>query len=479
MAPMLGQASMTDLGCARSLALAAMWVGSACTGGVGPSGPVDGALGTPVDGAVGTPVDGGVVATPIDGGAVDTPADGAALPPPPTNTTTADYESFLDQFYPERPYGWNDIATRERTIGQGQSPWDVLSNDVIGDNEQLTSTRFRARFSEYVTSTRIFWISSPGGYSSGTGGVIRMRIYPDADGLPDTSGTLHGEATFTPALTPDHEITASGGGYFHEHEFSRLVPLVAGQRYHVVFENIDSSPAENFISRESANTRTDNVPTDPIFDRTDWVTLRKEGSDDWWVFDDGYAFLQPIQQIDQPSGSYGFGMYGPSNHDDYNFVFTRAEPIRTRIRPSTTRTWYGGAIALNAITGGVIDWELTTEAGATLASGSFEQATPDDGPTAQEARSVRFASWFPFWFGSGVALTADESYFLTYTPRDASSWRSTTSADGRSSDRFPLLAWPEVSAEHTVDGEFRFSIAYDHSTSSDAGNWREYFVTSD
>jgi hypothetical protein len=473
---------MTGLGSApsRALALGVLFIGSACTGAVvGPSAPVDGAVRTPTDArAVGAEADGGALGAPVDGGALGAPVDGGTLPPPPTSTTTADYDRFLDQFYPDRPYSSNDIAMRDRTIGQGQSPWDVMSNDMIGQGE-LTATRFRARFDGYLVSTRVYWIGAAGGYGDGTGGVIRMRIYPDVDGLPDTTGTLHGEATFRPALSPDHLITADGGGDFHDHEFSQLVPLVAGERYHIVFENIDPNPSENFISRESANTRADNVPTDPLFDRTDWVTLRKAGADDWWAFDDDYAFLQPMQQITQAGGAYGFGMYAPGNYYDSNFVFTRAAPIRTLIRPRATRTWYGGAIAINAITGGFIDWELTTEAGATLAAGSFEQASPDDAPTAQEASSMRFVSWFPFWFGTGVELTGGESYFLTYTPRDASSWRSTTNGDGRPSDRFPLLAWPEVSAQHWYDGEFLFSHQYSHSTSDDVGNWREYFVTSE
>lgn len=404
-------------------------------------------------------------------------------PPPgagPSVTLATDYAAFLTTHLPDRPYALTSTHAA-KAVGCGVLLNDDIANQVIGTTGGVfrrAAMRFRSKFSANLTGMRHYWAITAGdsGYSAGTGGAIRLRVYPDnGSGLPNEAGTIFSETIFYPDLPQ--------GYHFFTTAFTPNAPLVAGTVYHLTAENIDADPAANRISFESSVCYGDNLPASPVYEALDWVMMIKDNTNGgaWWAYSDSYAKLSPITELHFGSDRQGQASYAGGNFQgppERTFLRTNALPWRTRIIPTSTRTWYGGAITCNPVVAGHVDWTLTTSGGTELASGSFSADAADDVDTAQVGYAYKFNKRFPIYFGAGVELTSGSTYYVTYTPRAAAEFRVVMQTDGRGEGFSTVVTYEELTAQHYRDGAWSSSVPYNHALNSNWGHWREWFMTS-
>ena len=120
----------------------------------------------------------------------------------------------------------------------------VYGSGIGGDtrnNHRLdgTSLSFRFRSSGGIPHSIKVSERTGSGYSIGTGGTIRASLQADSAGKP--SGTVIASVDWSPGNPGTDER-------WPEHVFVGGSALTKGALYHVVFANIDPSPAANYIS---------------------------------------------------------------------------------------------------------------------------------------------------------------------------------------------------------------------------------------
>lgn len=144
--------------------------------------------------------------------------------------------------------GINERASSAATTGGAHRAGslvqaDALGNTVIGgDDATALAFRFRAAWTGSAVAARFYVIqntSQRSGYSSGTGGTMRLTLRADSGSSPHRPvGPALASTTFRPATS----------GVFPLVRFGRRAHIVAGRYYHVVFQNIDSQPQRNYVS---------------------------------------------------------------------------------------------------------------------------------------------------------------------------------------------------------------------------------------
>jgi hypothetical protein len=167
---------------------------------------------------------------------------------------------------------------------------DALANTQIGgtscDCPNLRSSfRFRARRTVPLVAVRVYLITDAEGYAAGTGGTIRASIRAD-DGTPEHRPTDATLATATVPLEPFPRVL-----------FGEPAPLVGGSLYHLVFENTDAAPTENFVSINSLFVSPPISPRQAQYDDVDWAQLLDYG--DGWQVRPEYT---PILQLESADG---------------------------------------------------------------------------------------------------------------------------------------------------------------------------------
>jgi hypothetical protein len=120
---------------------------------------------------------------------------------------------------------------------------DSLGNTVVGGTDRTAlAFRFRAAWTGSAVAARFYVITNVNGrtgYSSGTGGTMRVSLRADSGSAPHRpAGRELASATFRPARS----------GVFPLIRFRGRPRIVAGRLYHVVFTNIDPRPERNYVS---------------------------------------------------------------------------------------------------------------------------------------------------------------------------------------------------------------------------------------
>ena len=133
-----------------------------------------------------------------------------------------------------------DSAEFSRLYGPGVFTMSTLYNvpvGIEGGMDKIASLRFRAVVSGPLQKIRLYWPTGSG-YSAGTGGRIRITVLPD-DGsdkhLPVLNGSPLAQTHFTPGLNPRSPQSLLDDITFEQNPR----PLVPGELYHVVLENVD------------------------------------------------------------------------------------------------------------------------------------------------------------------------------------------------------------------------------------------------
>jgi hypothetical protein len=138
------------------------------------------------------------------------------------------------------------------------NPWvpSYLANLTLQGNDRY-SYRFKAKHSGPMTGFQNYMQSNTSrtGYAGGNGGTIRYQLVADnGSGQPNESQIL-AQVTWNPglnngsALPPGSDnYTDSHPIYFADKYWPTKPTLVAGNRYHLIIENIDPDKNSNYIS---------------------------------------------------------------------------------------------------------------------------------------------------------------------------------------------------------------------------------------
>jgi hypothetical protein len=160
--------------------------------------------------------------------------------------------------------------------GSGASA-DALANTVLGGTSRTSASyRFQARHASTLEAIRVFFIWSlvKTGYQAGDGGSIRVDLEAD-DGT-----AAHLPTGVSLASLNYGDILAQNDNY-PRLEFPAPATLKGGGIYHLVFTNVDPSPAVNYVSLDSLFTDAQTAPMQPGCSDATWAVLLRAGAGAW------------------------------------------------------------------------------------------------------------------------------------------------------------------------------------------------------
>jgi hypothetical protein len=122
-----------------------------------------------------------------------------------------------------------------------------LNNETIGRFGYKVQFRGRSPSAACYSTLQVYHIGSATnpGYSSGTGGVVRVH-------LESRGHDVGGAATWAPGLVNGGLPPGTDSHYFfHTYTLSPAPCLTAGQKFAIIFENVDPNPSVNWLGVEA------------------------------------------------------------------------------------------------------------------------------------------------------------------------------------------------------------------------------------
>jgi hypothetical protein len=358
----------------------------------------------------------------------------------------------------------------KRLFGPGIFIMDMLSNLRCGDAyEYANAVRFRAPKSGLMTSIKAYWVAGGTGYAAGTGGVIRIRAYPaDAAMKPDMAKPPIATGQYVPKLVGGKHVNSK---WYDTVPLSSVSPLVAGNLYVFVFDNIDPDPVRNYISVNHTETLVENGKPSRWIAPSDWGSLVTWKGANWRELSaqeyNGGLFA-PILQVNLADGScFGNSDMETGNVDGEYWTISTTQPARERITLRTARTLGGISFMTAASVAGSLAWQLL-DGVTVLASGKVTEATAN----FKTKGSTGIFKWYDAALAARVPLATGKTYDLLFTPQGASKW---IFADERNGSDYNF-AWPaattETQAQHYRNGKWLNAYHWDHNQSAAGSNWR-------
>lgn len=373
-----------------------------------------------------------------------------------------------------------------RLKGGAKIQYDSLMNNQVGGSNRMVAHRFRATASGNVASVRLYWIASAtsSGYSSGTGGTIRIRVYPcGSDNKPNLAAAYLSEAIWSPNL--------NSGGYpvsFSNTNqpiaMTSTAPLVAGSLYCVVYENIHSSKSTNWLCTDDACIISGNQPINPWLADTELAVLRGTGtaSSATWTDETNLATKTtnwqqiPNVAIVLAGGAVMGNMRAEGSNTRYNIRganLSSTYPARSRIVAPVNWTVIGFSLGTAFSVAGDLLVELKNSTGTTLKSATITQSSAN--VTTQPIANTEVGcvmTWYHRSFPSATAFTAGQTFYLQYTPQGAARCWFQDIKDFRAYGYPNIDHTHQFHAEHYQSGVWK-GFNWASTTSADVSTWRD------
>ncbi|MDO4685270.1 MAG: hypothetical protein Q4A92_01875 [Corynebacterium sp.] len=373
----------------------------------------------------------------------------------------------------------------ENLYGPGVVTQTALGNTVVGvidGKQRIASNRFRASESGELASVRLYWPTGTG-YSSGNGGKVKVSLVADdgsAGHFPNLSAEPLAVAYYEPKLVDGAK--QDDGPLVPLLDFDTAHPITAGETYHVVLENIDPNPAENYISSDHSITHRDNGSPARWTDPNDWGSvigyrnhldtdsdftwkdLTKEGSGD--------NLFVPIMELKMSDGTVqgNFDMESGSVVPDRITTITSEAPVRERFTPSENKQVKGISVATAVSVGGSLTWSIQ-DGDEVLATGTIDQPEANFSTHQTKKNEIAAYHWYDVTLPNTVEMHAGRTYDLVFRAEGSSEWKIGDHSNGSLYD----VAWPaaftESQAQHQHNGEWINTNHWDHTKSGKGTNW--------
>lgn len=352
---------------------------------------------------------------------------------------------------PNQALQWSSTQA-QRLIGRGLWYWDDLVNlnaERTAGLDFIVSTRFRALTSGNAEQVQI-WFQDGAGYAAGNGGTARFRIFPDnGSGRPNMGTAALATATYVlKNMTNGVFSPRNGANLFPIHTFTSTTPLVAGQLYHCVVDNIASDPAANSFCQDNAMVWVpqSGMPINRYLSDQEWGALRGSapaGTTNYTWVDctvDGVpgglgGKSLPFMML-KIGGSWqglmSVSSANPGNSSSTQWLRASNAPVRERYTPTVNMTVVGASFVANTQVAGTLQVQLK-QGTTVLATGTVTQSTAN-ATTFTDPYSgtiLQKPFWYEVKFPSAVSLTAGIQYDLEMTPQGSSQWRFWDMRNGR------------------------------------------------
>ncbi|MDO5052965.1 MAG: hypothetical protein Q4E05_08760 [Pseudoclavibacter sp.] len=383
-----------------------------------------------------------------------------------------------------------------RLYGPGVFTMTALGNTVVGRSqagyERLVSNRFRATEGGELASLRLYWPTGSG-YSGGTGGRMRLSVLPD-DGSPEHRPVLDAQplaiAHYEPKLVDGEKPPKIVDGKEQRPDpllaelpvEGEAAPLVPGQLYHVVLENLDPDSVRNFISSDNSITHRENGRPARWLNTVDWATLiayrpaDRPGTAFTWrdltLNGSGHNIFSPIMELTTRDGRKQgvFDMESGSVDPERIFTVDRDSPVRERFTPSSDKRVSGLSVATAAAVPGALRWSLL-HGEQVLASGVIEQQNANYAPHEEPKNIIGNYFWYDVELPRDVVMRAGQSYDLVLRAEGDSQWRIGDHSNGSHYEVPWPAAFTESQAQHLHGGRWINTNHWNHTASGTGTNW--------
>ena len=326
------------------------------------------------------------------------------------------------------------------------SKWaaDSLANTTIGPLQIQGDYRFRSSHTGALTAIHTYW-QNGAGYSGGTGGTYRIDLETD-DGTANHFASGKVLATTT-------ELHPSS--LFATEIFTSPATIASGTLYHIVYTNIDPSPASNYTSLDMiwlANPGP--TPSQPTIPDTDWAHLYNSGtvaSPAWhWRHGTTEGDYMPTLEL-----VYADGTIAGNGYIEV-WVKTSREKISGTNQARETFTVSGGdkiavsfSVRMRKDSGAdPVTVTLKTGAGTTVESGTIAAAT-----------FSTTDAWVTYTFSSPRTLANGATYDLVLSTPGSSSY-----------SLFPI----RQGLSYNFDAPTFFSDGYAQVSTDGGSNWTNW-----
>jgi hypothetical protein len=391
---------------------------------------------------------------------------------------------------PARASGYSiNSPEHKRLYGPGVLLCDNLWNiDLGGPSSTSVSVRFRAPRSTAVPSIRTHFVantSSRRGYSAGSGGRIRARVFLDdntSKHAPMTQAAPIATAYFQPALDAN-AIHVNKADTWPTLTFESQLLLTQDALYHIVFDNVHPNPAANFLGfNTGVQVREHGSPgrwTSPI----DWAVLSKQGGAAWEddTVTQAYSdYLAPSVQFNALDGSvFGNMPFEPGNYEYQALILSNTRTgsqssslAVERFVPSANKTVTGISLLAASTVAGSLEWRIVS-GGSALASGMFTDASATYKPnTRTSGGPYGTFTWYDAEIPSDLSMNAGQSYDVEFRAVGSSEWRLADQRNGSDYGFKYPAAFSESEALYRYNGALIRHYHWSYGTDSGGANWR-------
>jgi hypothetical protein len=335
---------------------------------------------------------------------------------------------------------------------------DSLANTPVGGPyNSMAFYRFKATQSAHMTAFRFYYIGVAPGYGGGTGGTWRVSVHPD-DG---TASHLPASTVLVEQIVAPQTAHAAGRLLV----FDTPPALVAGQLYHLVFENVDADPIVNYWSLDTWYY--DEVPTgafggrfNPKYLNSDWghgILYKDEGGG--WEDRPGWA---PVLEVIYANGESHGQSYGEGTYEEGQVGLISCNGNMVREKFTVT----GGNKIINKIgfrvlretgsSAGHLTVRLENSAGFALRTANIPASAIADGPGFDPSLGDRVlqgvdARWKEILVG-GLMLKNGQTYQLRFSTNSCTRYWAWTIRHLNHYDYTPNTYFSDGIAEKTTDG---------------------------
>ncbi len=362
-------------------------------------------------------------------------------------------------------------------VGPGLSYNDNNANIYITSNRYVAYA-FSAEESSNLTSF-VTLFRDGAGYSAGTCGTMRIRIWPSDGGAParaDRSGTPLSEGSHTFSCT--NGVLPTVGHRYPKIAMTPNRPLVAGNLYFAEITNTDPSPNSNYISINAMIAVNPHVTVMRYVDPVEDWSLQCWNSGSWydpsfvkygWLNPSWYKF--PAAEYGYANGEYqGYFYMENGNANYYYYTLTSSNSSRERFNIQNSRLIKGVEIHTSASVAGSMSIEFikndVTQVTKTITENpaTFTHVPPNNNGVYQ---------WYTINLDPGeyISVTQGDVLDIEMTPQGSSIWHMSAERTGRGSGHIPDTTisdegWYEYSSAQWWTGSRWVNTLYYNKTCS-------------